>query len=319
MKSLPHPLRASFQIVALDLIGPMPGTMKGNKYILSVIDYTTRWPEAIPIPDKSAKTVADAFVKQIICRYGAPKVILTDRGTEFLDQIVEEISRIFGFSHIKTSGYAPQTNGLVERFNSTLIGILENLPQNAKFDWDQYIDFALMAYRTSVQASTHETPYFLLYGRDMTIPMDIEMGLPDERYIDYDDYKNEVHFCLKDAWSVAHANIVKSQIVQKKYYDKKAKEANYEINDLVWVFTPKLAKYKPKLQKPQWNGPYRILDRTDMNAQVKLALHPRAKPKVVHMNRLKPFYEPYTPYPGIEDLERDNKVKPDCDKLVDNE
>ena len=117
-----HPLKVGqpFDRVGIDLVGPLPITKNGNRYIAVAIEYLTKWPEARAIKRADAKSVADFIYEDIICRHGCPKELLSDQGTHFVNKIVQNICDNFSIKRPLSSPYHPQTNGLVERFNRTL-------------------------------------------------------------------------------------------------------------------------------------------------------------------------------------------------------
>ena len=108
----------------MDIVGPFPKSANGNKYILVVSDYFTRWAEAFPIPNQEALTVARVFVNEYVCRYGVPVQLHTDEGRNFESKIVEEMCKILEIDKTRTSPYHPQSDGIVERFNRTLEAML---------------------------------------------------------------------------------------------------------------------------------------------------------------------------------------------------
>ena len=118
------------------------------------VDYLTKWVEAFPVADQCAETIARLFVNNIICRHGVPEQLLSDRGANFLSELIQDICKILGTEKINTSGYHPQTDGLVEKFNSTLINMIAKCCEVNRHDWDQHLPFLLFAYRSSVQEST---------------------------------------------------------------------------------------------------------------------------------------------------------------------
>ncbi len=116
-----------FQRVAVDLIGPLePRTAKGSKYILTLVDYATRYPEAVALSSIEAETVAEALIR-IFCRVGFPKEMLTDMGSQFTSAVMKEVSRLVGLRQLTTTPYHPMCNGLVERFNGTLKTMLKRM------------------------------------------------------------------------------------------------------------------------------------------------------------------------------------------------
>ena len=115
-----HIVGCPLERVALDILGPLSRSSRGNRYILVVADYFTRWTEAYPIPNQEATTVARRFIVEFVCCYGAPLQILTDQGAQFQSQLFAEMCQLLNIDKTRTSSYHPQTNGLVERFNQTL-------------------------------------------------------------------------------------------------------------------------------------------------------------------------------------------------------
>ena len=160
----------SFHRVGVDLVGPLPKSKAGNKYIVVAMDYLSKWPEAHAIPDKTSKTVANFFLKDVIARHGCPKEVLTDNGGEFLGHF-DSLLQQYHIDHRFTSANHPQANGLVERFNGTLCTALRKCAAQDIDDWDTHIPTVLLGYRSTVQASTKFTPFFMLYARQPLLPL----------------------------------------------------------------------------------------------------------------------------------------------------
>jgi hypothetical protein len=161
-----------FSVTAMDLIGPLPTTSGGNKYILVWTDYFTRWTEAVAIPNKKAKTVARAYWNEIVCRWGPPLRLLTDCGKEFINSTFKAMATLGGFGHITTSPYHPQADGMTERFNGTLIRMLAHHVLHKQNDWDEIIPSSLFAYRTASHATTGVSPYRAMVGLEARQPVD---------------------------------------------------------------------------------------------------------------------------------------------------
>ena len=102
----------------------LPLTANGNCYVVCFVDYLTKWVEAFAVPDQRADTFAKLFVEHVVCRHGVPEELLSDRGANFLSEVIKGVCEILRVKKINTSGYQPQTDGLVEKFNSTLINIV---------------------------------------------------------------------------------------------------------------------------------------------------------------------------------------------------
>lgn len=129
-----------------------------NRYVVVFMDYLTKWPEAYATSDQTAKTNS-TFVEQIVCHHGIPQELLSDRGQNFLSTLMQEVCRLLQVKKLNTSGYHPQTDGLVEKFNSTLIEMIAKCASDKPLDWDTRLPYLLFAYRSSAQESTCESSF----------------------------------------------------------------------------------------------------------------------------------------------------------------
>ena len=172
---------APFEIVAMDIVGgrdSLPTTPNGNRYILTIIDHFTKWAEAVPLKNMTAKTVALALIDNWVSRHGVPQRILTDQGTNFESALMKTLCKILRVEKSRTTAYKPSTNGGCERFNQTLKNTLVRLVTDHPEKWDQLLPAALLAYRTTVHRATGQTPQFLLYGREIRLPIEAVIGPP---------------------------------------------------------------------------------------------------------------------------------------------
>ena len=150
-----------FERVAMDILGPLPETRKGNKYILVVGDYFTKWKEAFPMQNMEASTVAKIFFDEFVCRFRIPKRLHTDQGKNFESTLIKELCRLLGITKTRTTPYHPQSDGMVERFNRTLLNLLSIAVEEDKHNWDAQLAMSLLAYQTSMHESTGATPFYL--------------------------------------------------------------------------------------------------------------------------------------------------------------
>ena len=160
-------------------------------------------------------------------------------------------------------------------------------------DWDKQLPYALFAYRASVQESTKESPFYLLYGRDPRLPSECALTVSTTPYmIDLQDYRTELTTSLSDAWLSAKEHITHAQDKQKQQYDKHAKESPMKVGDRVMVHMPGSVKGKAwKLVRP-FHGPYRVVCVTTTNAEVRLVDQPGADAIIlfVSLSRVCPCY-----------------------------
>src|SRR4051794_22284989 len=134
-----------FERIGIGFVGPLEKTRKRNRYILVVTDYLTKWPEAKAMKNATATNVVKFIYEVIICRHGCPKIILSDKGTHFKNNLVEELCEKFGIKHKLSAPYHPQTNELVERFNRTLCESLAKVSEKEN-QWDEHVEQVLFAY-----------------------------------------------------------------------------------------------------------------------------------------------------------------------------
>ena len=175
------PLQVSLPLVpfekwGIDFIGEIhPSSSRGMKHIIVATEYLTKWAEAKAVKTNDAKVAATFLFEQVITRFGCPKILISDRGKHFLNQMLEEMTEGFKINHRKTTPYHPQTNGHTERVNQTLVGILRKTVSDSKRDWDVKLPAALWAYRTTYKVTTKATPFSLVYGLEAILPIEFEV------------------------------------------------------------------------------------------------------------------------------------------------
>ncbi|CAB4434111.1 unnamed protein product [Rhizophagus irregularis] len=245
-------VKEPFYQIGIDVVGPLPITERNNRYIVTAMDYFTKWPEARALETADAKEIARFIYEDIICRHGCPKKILSDRGSHFNNRLVELLMEEFQIKHNFLTPYHPKTNGLIERFNKTLCESLAKL--NNDKDWDLKVPGVLFAYRTKKNDSTKLKPGYLIYGREMKTLL----NLKDED-VTITQRINSLIDELPSIRNQAKENIGKSQEKQKKYHDKKYKmKKNFQIGDKVLYYNAaKEKQWSGKLEE-KWKGPYYV-------------------------------------------------------------
>ena len=282
-------IETPFQRVAVDIVGPiMPLTERGHRYILTVVDYATRYPEAVALKNIETTTVAEALVT-IFARVGIPHEILSDQGVQFTSSLMKEVSRLLSIKQMVTTPYHPICNGLVERFNGTLKAMLRKMCSERPSDWDRYLAPLLFAYREVPQESTGYSPFQLLYGRSVRGPMTVlkelwtnEQTVPEVKTT-Y-EYVLDLQDRLKETCELARAELGKAQHKQRKYYNTKTRERVFKAGDRVLLLLP---SDNNKLLM-QWKGPYCVLERVNAN-DYKIQMPGRTR--TMHANLLKKYYE----------------------------
>ena len=277
-----------FYRIAIDLVGPLaPVSERGHRYILTVVDYATRYPEAMPLRKIDTVSVADALL-EVFSRVGFPNEVLSDLGTQFTSDLMKEICRLVSVKQLFTTPYNPKCNGLTERVNGVLKTMLKRMCQERPKDWDRYLPAVMFAYREVPQASTGFSPFELLYGRTVRGPLqalkELWVGNQESEERNAYQYVLDLRQKLEDTCRIARESLYQAQGKYKHYYDKKAKDRHFKVGDLVLVLLP-TDRNKLTLQ---WKGPYkvtRVLNRMDYEVCVD------RKFKVYHANLLKRYYD----------------------------
>ena len=156
--------------------------MSGNKYITAFVDWFSGWPEAFALPDKTADTVAQLIIEEIYPRHGCALQIVSDNGTENVNRTVKETLAKLKIDNVLTSIYHPQSNAKVERFHRTLHDILAKKISDNQQTWDLFLNQALAAIMFKVSESSKCSPFFLLYNRDVILPVD-NILKPRKKYV----------------------------------------------------------------------------------------------------------------------------------------
>jgi transposase InsO family protein len=133
------------QIAAVDIVGPFPDSPNGNRYILVAMDYFTRWAEVYAIPNQEASTVAEKLVNEFFLRFSPPEQLHSDQGRQFESSLMKEICRLLGIHKSRTTPYHPQSDGLVERFNRTLLSMLATSSREHPSTWESHLPKVCMA------------------------------------------------------------------------------------------------------------------------------------------------------------------------------
>ena len=282
-------IEVPFERIAVDIVGPIhPVTDQKNRYILTVVDYATRYPEAIPLPSIETERVAEALVS-IFTRVGIPKEMLTDQGTQFTSDLMKEVSKLLSIRHFTTTPYHPAANGLVERFNGTLKQMLKRMCAENPRDWDRYITPLLFAVREAPQESMGFSPFELLYGRKVRGPLDIMKELWTGE-VETSETKSTYHYILDlrnridETMQNAHAELQKSSARYAKYYNQKARHREFQVGDKVLLLLP-TDRNKLLLQ---WKGPFEVISKiSSMDYRIDL----NGKTKVFHINLLKKYHD----------------------------
>ncbi|KAI2667015.1 Retrovirus-related Pol polyprotein from transposon 17.6 [Labeo rohita] len=244
----------------MDLVGPLPKSARGHEHILVIVDYATRFPEAMPLRKATAKNIAKELF--LLCtRVGIPAEILTDQGTPFMSRLMADLCRLLRVKQIRTTVFHPQTDGLVERFNQTLKQMLKRVAAEDRRDWDLMIPYVLFGVREIPQASTGFTPFELLFGRQPRGLLDVareaweqQQPAPLRSAI---EHVREMRERIERVMPLVREHLTKAQQSQQRIYNRAAQPREFQPGDRVMVLVPTSAcKFLAT-----WQGPYTVIER----------------------------------------------------------
>lgn len=286
LKPLPT-IQEPWTRVAIDIVGPLPRTKSGYRYILTGMDFASRYPEAIPLKRVDAQTVATALL-EIISRYGIPEEILTDNGSVFTGKVMKSLFETLEIESIRTTPYHPQSNRMLERFHRTLKSILSKT--EALEQWATALPITLFAARDTPHTATGFTPFQLLFGHNVNGPAAtlhrVWTGKHEvpKKIIEYVE-----NLKTKMAKAVVTANKAEEEVKEraKEYYDRGAKEDELEEGMEVLILHPAISLG----WKSSWEGPYTVLKQiTPVTYRINM---PGKRGAIVHWNSLKRFHRTY--------------------------
>ena len=249
--------------ISLGILGPLPVTDKGNKFVLVITDLYSKWTEAFGVPDQEAKTIANVFLNEFVCRFGTPLQILSDQGRNFESQLFQELCKLLKIDKIRTSPLHPQSNGVVERFNRTLGNMLAMFCENQQRSWDEHLPKVMMAYRSAINSTTNYTPNQIVLGRNIVLPLQAFTVHPSKEGVSIDQYVANLQQLITQIHEDVRINLKKAANYRKKQYDVHAVKKQFVEGQLIWLYDPirKLGVCQKFVSK--WKGPFLVTERID--------------------------------------------------------
>lgn len=285
----PYIVGIPMERIQMDILGPLPESNSGNKYVLSLTCCFTKWIESFPLKSITAKTVASALVDQFVCRFGVPREIHTDQGRQFESELFKELCELLGINKTRTTAFHPQSDGLIERAQRTLEDMLSKYVETNQRNWDEILPILLMAYRSSKHESTKMTPNMMMLGREIDLPVDIIYPPPPSgSKLPCDEYVAELQKKLRKVHEIARTSLLEAGQKQKRLYDRKINVYQYRKGDAVWLRLYVKPKGLSKKLQLRWEGPFKVIDRIS-DLTWKIQKNKRSNFKIVHFNRLKPY------------------------------
>ena len=259
----PHePVGIPFQKWGIDFVHDLPETDEGFKNVFSAKCYATKIVIFVKTKDRTARTAARCIFENIVCKYGTPQEIVSDRAPAFLDQVLQEYLKILEISHLPTSSYTPRSNGSVERVHRELKSILTKLCNGDVKKWDYFLSQAEFILNIRINNSTGYSPFFLAHGLEARIPGDEIPRIPPGGYDIHDEgdvaaWSAQELAALGQHRAAALQRLKAQAIRMKKQYDNKVgvSDFKFEFGDMV-----KLKNHSGGKMQSKYIGPFYIVD-----------------------------------------------------------
>ncbi len=237
-------------MLGVDLMGPLPKSKKGNVYLLVVVDYFTKWVALFPIRD--SKTLQE----EVLTRWEVPKFLLSDRGPQFLSQLMEDLCKRWEIIRKLTTSYHPQTN-LSERVNRTVRTMIASFVGESHRDWDRWLAEFRFAINTAFSETTGHSPVELALGRQLKGPLELLVAHPPN--------PEQTGYSLVERQQQLRQDVLKAMrsahTKQARYYNARRTFVQFQVGDLVWIRAHPVSKadaYFSSKLAPKWDGPVKI-------------------------------------------------------------
>lgn len=308
----PYPLQPihvpsePFTKIVIDVVGPLPKTKKGNQYILTILDPTTRYPEAFPLKNITSKSIVSKLTT-MFTTFGIPQEIQSDRGSNFTSDLFKAVITELGITQTLSTAYHPQSQGALERCHQTLKSLLRKFCHERDQEWDEALPYMLFAIRETPNESLGISPFELLYGRKVRGPLrlikDKLLNTSSQKLVTVTKYLDHLKSTLLQVREFARNNLKHAQQTMKATYDKATSARTFQKGDQVLAFIP----VPGSPLKAKYHGPYEIVKKVSETNYI-LNTPDRRKPtQAVHINLIK-LYKSRNP---AQDSPADN-VKSIC-------
>lgn len=279
---MPAP-KGLFDLVGIDTWGKVTPSSKGHKWVLTIVDHFSKWVTLVPLKKHDTITVCKKLKKHFLRIFGNPREIISDRGTNFVSEEANRFFRKEGIRRLKTSSYHPQTNGVTERFHRVLGASISALGPEERKDWHLYLKEITFAYNTSVNDTTGQTPYKLVFCKEPTIDADTLIGTCD--VID-----GEERMTIRDLRDSIQSAIRKTQLRNQSRTNEGRLVVNFEVNDLVLLKVPIRTLVGKKFDYIR-EGPFRITKKLpNPNVYEIVNLRGQIQHQVVNVERLERYH-----------------------------
>ena len=295
--------------VHLDLFGPLKGPGP-NKFLLMCTDAYSKYVEIVPIKNKTAEVVAEAFWSRWICRFGVPIQLISDRGLEFTNSVINRLSTRLGIDKRLTSGFHPTSNGMIEIRNKSLARYIRSVIDESTLYWEELIPAVMFSYNTSTSAAIQTTPFKALYGIDPRYPYEDQTGL-ERNLLGDGNFGDELFLRIERVRQHAKKHNMSFRDSYTINFNKDKPQPDFQVGQRVLLHSPSMAlrglpekKVNFKFLRP-WIGPFEIREVHSNNNVTLLLPHKKDGRNTlrVHVDRVKLYYDP-------DEKEKQNSASP---------
>ena len=277
---------APMEKVHIDILGPLPETTAGNKYVLLAVCQFTKWIEGVSLPDQKAETIADAMVNHVFARLGCPHEIISDQGTNFCSQLFSDLCHRLGISKKRTTGFRPSANGQVERMNRSLLQMIrcyltESFSKQS--EWDKYLQLHLGAIRCTENRSTGYTPNLLMLGREVKQPLEMMLAREEDGSSCH-EHVDKIQEKMREVHQATRAALREQQRRQKRDYEFRVYSKRYEVGDAVFIINSASKVGQCRKLSPLWKGPFLVIN---VLSDILYEVVTSKKTMVVHHDRMR--------------------------------
>jgi len=283
-------------LLHMDLVGPLPTGRKANGqrgfvYILTVIDNASKFLIAVPLRNKETETVVDALVQEVFMRHAFCSRLLSDLGQEFQSALCQNCLQAVGIQQLRTSSMHPACNSTCERVHGGLHSLLAKAVQREQATWPDYLPAVTLAYNVSVHSTTGWSPYFLFHGRQPICELDLITKSPDKNQdntVTLSDYALQLTETMRSAFDLVQQTRKAQVDRMKKHYDTHVKAKTWTVGEIVWYYYARNYQGRFGKWESRYIGPFRVMEVVNATNCI-LQRTPRAKPFLVHADRLKKY------------------------------
>ena len=278
------------QRVHIDLCGPFKTPDGGKKYVMVICDAFTKYAVNVAITNKDRKTVAEAFYNNWIMLFSPPRMLVSDRGKEFDNGVINELCKTFNINKLMTSAIHPQANGQAERYNRTMQKYMRCMIEKDSLNWEGLLPSMTFAYNAHVHEATRMSPFFLTFFHDPNLPFDLDK--PRDMA---DTFVGNRLKTLREFYQVGKENLRRAAEKNKRLYDEKSDPTRkYNVGDRVLVYYPREGFLGNKKFQRQWVSGYTVQSKVADDTYVLVPDDIKKRSTVVHADRIKLHVQGYT-------------------------